>query len=182
MIYDQLYRAHNILSVMYTCLLRVHHISPYGTGYTRVHVLFVTTTIANAVHNLGAHPPCGAPVKLKQARGFGAEIVYGSGLPVIHDPAALVLHLDGLTGGLYLTVPYGASCERLMASALQRLGVQGRVSCVRVNNPDTVAHYQSPVVCQWPRAVCRAVSAIQRRFRQKKKVLTQGLEPWTICS
>jgi hypothetical protein len=166
---------------MYTCLLRVHHVSPHGAAYTRVHLVRVTTTIANAVRDLGAHPPDGIVATLRPARGFGAEIVYGSGLPVIHDPAALVLHLDGLAGGLYLTVPYAASSERVAAAALARLGVKGQVG-KRRQQCGAVTHYWLPVPCAWPRAVCRAVSTVQRSFRQKRRVLTQGLEPWTICS
>ena len=166
---------------MYTCLLRVHHVSPHGAAYTRVHLVRVTTTIARAVRDLGAHPPDGIVAVLRPARGFGAEIVYGAGLPVIHDPAALVLHLDGLAGGLYLTVPYGASCTCVAAAALGRLGVEGQLGARREEHGG-VTHYWPPAACAWPRAVCRAVSAVQRGFRQKKRVLTQGLEPWTICS
>ena len=166
---------------MYTCLLRVHHVSPHGAAYTRVHLVHVTSTIANAVRDLGAHPPDGTVATLRPARGFGAEIVYGAGLPVIHDPAALVLHLDGLAGGLYVTVPYAACSRRVAAAALGRLGVQCQLG-KRRQQCGAVTHDWLPAACAWPRAVCRAVCAVQRGFRQKRRVLTQGLEPWTICS
>ena len=166
---------------MYTCLLRVHHVSPHGPAYTRVHLVRVTTSIANALHDLGAHPPGGVPATLRPARGFAAEIVYSTGIPVIHDPAALVLHLDGLVGGLYLTVPYGASSEWLVAAALGRLGVEGQVCACRMGG-GPVVDYRGTMPCHWPRTVCLAVSAVQRSFRQKRILLTQGLEPWTICS
>lgn len=166
---------------MYTCLLRVHHVSPHGAAYTRVHLVCVTTSIANALHDLGAHPPDGISATLRPARGFAAEITYSTGIPVIHDPAALVLHLDGLVGGLYLTVPYGASSECLVAAALGRLGVEGHVGACHMGC-GPVVEYRGTMPCHWPHTVCWAVSAVQRSFRQKKTVLAQGLEPWTICS
>lgn len=192
---------------MYLCVLRVRHISPRGEPYTRTHLVSVRTTLHAAVLQCGATPPQGAAASLSRGLPM-SEIVYPGGVhPISVDPCHIVLHLEGLTGGLWVNVPYECTYEHLtvqiIPAKLRALGVhpfdvQGALACSD-GEPVLTQHLWSgapPPACMWwtklgrrvqhawPRAVQCAVRSMQRSWRQKKEwcVLEQGLEPWTISS
>jgi hypothetical protein len=185
---------------MYTCMVRIQHISPHGDPYTRVHFIQVVHTVDAAVRLTGAVPLTGTVHQLHRVKGCTAEIVYSPAPPLAQDPSGIIL--CNLPGGLYLRVPYACTFERLVRriipAALQRLGVHrhdlvgtlARMDGTRAAPADVwgacVRQLQwcklrVPIVCAWPPGVLRAVVALQRR-QKKSKLLPQGVEPWTICS
>lgn len=192
---------------MYVCVLRVRHVSPRGESYTRMHVVPVRTTLHAAVLQCGATPPQGAIASLSMGLPM-PEIVYTDGVhPVSVDPYHIVLHLEGLTGGLWVGVPYQCTYEHLtrqiIPAKLRALGVHpydvhGAMACTS-GEPVLTQHLWSGapppariwwtklgrrVEHRWPRAVQRAVRSLQRAWLQKKEwcVLEQGFEPWTCSS
>ena len=191
---------------MYLCVLRVRHVSPHGAPYTRKHIVPVRTTLHAAVLQCGATPPQGAIASLSMGVSM-PEIVYTDGVyPISVDPDHIVLHLEGLAGGLWVHVPYKCTYEhltcqiipaKLRAIGVSPLEVQGALACTS-GEPVLTHHLWSGaplppcrwwtklghrVQHTWPRAVERAVRRLQRAWWQKEWcVLEQGLEPWTGSS
>lgn len=185
---------------MYMCVVRVRHVSPHGPDYVREHAVCVRTTLHEAVRACGAEPPVGATASLRMQRPM-PEIVYtDDALPVCKDPAAVVVDLVGLRGGLYVPAPYRATPESLAAvdipERLRRLGVHphdvrgamdGSVHTGELEPRVRWTKLRQPVAFRWPWHVQRAVWTLQRRWRRQKEeddwcVLQQGFEPWTSSS
>lgn len=176
---------------MYICLLRVRHLSPHGEPYTRMHVVPVRDTLHAAVLACGAVPPYGTSARLSTGLPM-PEIVYeGDTPPVSTDPGAIVLHIQGLVGGVYVHVPYQCTYEHLVRqqipAKLRMLGVHphdvlgalSHDSGVPVLARDLWGGGPLPKVwwvkmrCrvkhQWPAPVLRGLCALQRRYRAQKE-------------
>ena len=94
------------------CVVRVRHVSPHGPDYVREHAVCVRTTPHEAVRACGLFSPVGAMASLRMQQPM-LEIVYtDDALPVCEDPAAVVVDLVGLRGGLYVPAPYRATPSR----------------------------------------------------------------------
>ena len=186
---------------MYTCILRVRHISAHGDPYTRMHVVPVHTTLQEAVLACGAQPPRGATASLLCAGASMPEIVYTDGVhPISIDPAAVVVHLDGLQGGVWVHVPYQCTFEHLMRqlipSKLRSIGVhphdvQGAPAresgepvfarhlwCDRPRVQVWWTKLGHRVSYAWPERVLRGVRALQQI--QKKNDAATESDVWAV--
>lgn len=188
---------------MPVALVTVRHASPHGPDYTQTWSVKIATTLDDAVRSCGAVPPQGVKPRIRVQASRCDEIVYsGDVLPVCLDPAAVVLELVGLQGGLYVPVPYKCTRKKLTAeiipARLRLLGVhphdvrgaiRGSVHTGHLVPRVTWTKLQVPVAFSWPLHVLRGVRSLQRLWREQKKeeddewcVLQQGIEPWTNSS
>ena len=175
---------------MYTCLLRVRHLSLRGPPYERVHVVAVVGTMLDAVLDTGAVPPEGMEPILRRARGFSAEISYPNGaLPTVRDPDHVIVHLTGLEGGVYVPMGYGCSYEHLtctlIPAKLRAIGVHkhdahgalmsdaGTPVLPRDMDPAPTMWWTKlgvRVAHEWPAAYVHGITMLQRRFRGVRAV------------
>lgn len=176
---------------MYLCSVRVLHLSEYGQPYVRVHVVPVKTTLQAAVIQCGARPPRGATASLDVEIGSMPFIRYTHDvLPVAIDPPNVVVHLEGLQGGVFVDVPYKCTYDKLVTEIipqkLAHIGVHpydvhgspedehGNAICAR----DLWREGPLPTLIwtklrvrvhhSWPAGVLRSVLALQRKYQEKR--------------
>ena len=171
-------------------VVRARHVSPKGPPYTRSHVI-VAPIISVAVRNAGIVPPAGARLSVRTS-GMASvpEVIYGGSgapLPVSLDPGAVIVHILGIPGGVYVDVPYKCTMDQLLGTVipdkLRRLGVHphdvngvlmcgGRgawaadIWCDR-GPPAMLIWFKLGVRVQYelPEAVVAGIVALQRQWR-----------------
>ena len=161
------------------CSFNVHHISPRGPHYLRTHAVWLSEhmSLDDAVQSVGAVPPQNV-----EAVRVGNRIRYPHALAVALDPDHIIVHLQGMPGGAYVSVPYQCTLHELMQtvipSRLLQLGVhphdahgapleRTRPQDIWCNCPAPIcwAKLRVPVQFQMPPHVVRGLVRFQRRWR-----------------
>ena len=175
---------------MYLCRIRVRHKSSKGIDYVKWHVVKVCSTLQQAVKLCGANRPGNYCEVLHLVETGLPEIQYqGNMLAETFDPAHIILHLDGLKGGVFVDIPYKCTFTKLVKTVipekLKCIGVHRfdlcgtlctvngrRASVDDVWNKKTAQHFvltklQAVVQFTWPTHVETNFARMQKKFKQR---------------
>lgn len=171
---------------MYLCFVLVRHFSKKGKPYIQKHVVPVHQTLDVAVRLCGATPPDNeSPCLFPSSCSTIPEIVYThNSRPAAHDPDHIVVHLLGMPGGVYVSVPYKCTFDDLISTVvpnkLRKFGVCCQDCCGQLALDDGTTATKSHLWTQnaqqrfiwtklkahvrhsWPAYFIRGIIALQR--------------------